>query len=231
MWPFSRKATLLSSGFLQGWTDWHSHILPGVDDGVQSLDESLAVLHWYAEQGVQGVWLTPHIMEDYPNRPEDLRVRFSLLEQAWDGPVEIHLAAEHMLDALFEVRLAAGDIMPIGPESDCLLVETSCFNAPMNFEALLDRVKQQGLRPILAHPERYYYMNDTAYRRLYDTGVEFQLNVPSVCGAYGPVPALKARKLLAAGFYSHIGSDLHRLIDFQRSLSIPLKFNSALLSL
>lgn len=231
MWPFSRKATLLSSGFLQGWTDWHSHILPGVDDGVQTLDEAIAVLHWYAEQGVASVWLTPHIMEDCPNRPEDLRVRFAVLKQAWSGPVEIHLAAEHMLDALFERRLAAGDVLPIGPEKDRLLVETSCFNAPMNFEALLDRVKQQGLRPILAHPERYYYMNDAAYHRLYDMGVEFQLNVPSVCGAYGPVPALKARKLLAAGFYSHIGSDLHRLIDFQRSLSIPLKFNPALLSL
>lgn len=230
MWPFSRKATLLSSGFLQGWTDWHSHILPGVDDGIPSCEAALEVLRWYESQGVREVWLTPHVMEDYPNTPAGLKARFEDLQRQWTGAVRLHLAAEHMLDALFDKRLAAGDILPIGLEQDRLLVETSCFNAPMNFESLLDRIKQQGLRPILAHPERYYYMNDAAYRRLYDTGVEFQLNVPSVCGAYGPVPALKARKLLAAGFYSHIGSDLHRLIDFQRSSSIPLKFNPALLS-
>lgn len=223
MWPFSRKKSLLARGFLRGWTDWHSHILPGVDDGVQSLDEALAVLHWYAEQGVQGVWLTPHIMEDYPNRPEDLRVRFSLLEQAWDGPMELHLAAEHMLDALFEKRLAAGDILPIGPDQDHLLVETSCFNAPMNFEALLDRIKQQGLQPILAHPERYFYMEETDYHRLHDSGVEFQLNLPSLCGMYGEAPARKARFLLKAGYYTCSGSDLHSLGAFRASLATPVR--------
>lgn len=222
MWPFSRKKSLLARGFLRGWTDWHSHILPGVDDGVQTMDEAIAVLRWYADQGVQDIWLTPHIMEDYPNRPEDLRERFALLEQTWNGPVELHLAAEHMLDALFESRLATGDVLPIGPEQDRLLVETSCFNAPMNFEALLGQVKKRGLRPILAHPERYVYMNDLAYRRLHDAGVEFQLNVPSLCGAYGLTVVRKARNMLKAGYYSCFGSDLHNLQNFCRLMHIPI---------
>lgn len=227
---FARKKSLLETGFLRGWTDWHSHILPGVDDGIQTTDDALAMLRWYVEQGVREVWLTPHVMEDYPNTPADLRVRFAALQQSWDGPVTLHLAAEHMLDALFEQRLATGDVLPIGPEQDRLLVETSCYNAPMNFETLLEKIKKQGLRPLLAHPERYVYMNDAVYRRLHDAGVEFQLNVPSVCGSYGPVPAHKARALLKAGFYTHTGSDLHSLRAFQHALAVPIRSLPPILS-
>lgn len=230
MFLFARKKSLLETGFLRGWTDWHSHILPGVDDGIQTTDDALAVLGWYAEQGVREVWLTPHVMEDYPNAPADLRARFAVLQQAWDGPVVLHLAAEHMMDALFEQRLDAGEVLPIGQDADTLLVETSCFNAPMNLSALLDRIKKSGFRPLLAHPERYMYMNDSEYRRLHEAGVAFQLNVPSLCGAYGTQVARKARKLLKAGFYSYTGSDIHSLRAFQRSLSVPIRSLPPILS-
>ena len=219
---FSRKQSLLEKGFLRGWTDWHSHILPGVDDGIPTLDDALAVLRWYAEQGVREVWLTPHVMEDYPNAPADLRARFAALQQAWDGPVVLHLAAEHMMDALFEQRLDAGEVLPIGQDADTLLVETSCFNAPMNLSALLDRIKKSGFRPLLAHPERYMYMRDSDYRRLHDAGVAFQLNLPSLCGSFGPQAARKAARLLKAGYYSFSGSDLHRLHSFQRAMQLPV---------
>lgn len=220
---FSRKKSLLETGFLRGWTDWHSHILPGVDDGIPTLEDALAVLRWYEAQGVQEVWLTPHMMEDYPNAPADLRARFAALQQAWDGPVVLHLAAEHMLDALFEQRLEAGEVLPIGPDAGTLLVETSCYNAPMNLSALLDRIKKSGLHPLLAHPERYVYMSDSAYRRLHESGVAFQLNLPSLCGAFGPAAAHKARRLLKAGYYSYAGSDLHSLHAFQSAMSVPIR--------
>ena len=223
MWPFSRKATLLSSGFLQGWTDWHSHILPGVDDGISSTDAALEVLRWYESQGVREVWLTPHVMEDYPNTPDDLKERFSALARQWEGSVTLHLAAEHMLDALFEERLKRGEVLPIGPEKDSLLVETSCYNAPMNFYELLEQIKKAGFHPLLAHPERYFYLDDAAYRRLHDAGVAFQLNIPSLAGLYGPIPARKARKLLDAGYYTRTGSDLHSLAAFQQALSVPVR--------
>ncbi len=227
---FARKKSLLETGFLRGWTDWHSHILPGVDDGIQTTDDALAVLRWYAEQGVQEVWLTPHVMEDYPNTPADLRVRFAALQQSWDGPVALHLAAEHMLDALFEQRLGAGEVLPIGPDADALLVETSCFNAPMNLSALLERIKKSGFRPLLAHPERYMYMNDSEYRRLHEAGVAFQLNLPTLSGVYGQQAARKARKLLKAGYYSYMGSDIHSLRAFQHALAIPIRSLPPILS-
>ena len=77
MWPFTRKKSLLEAGVLRDWTDWHCHILPGVDDGIPTLEDSLAALRWYEAQGVREVWLTPHVMEDIPNTPAQLQARFA----------------------------------------------------------------------------------------------------------------------------------------------------------
>lgn len=63
MWPFRKKYSLADSGIFRGFTDWHSHIFPGVDDGVQTMDEALEILALYERRGVKEVWLTPHIME------------------------------------------------------------------------------------------------------------------------------------------------------------------------
>ena len=88
-----RKQSLLQSGVLQGMTDRHCHILFGVDDGIQTLEDSLAVLAYDEEVGIRDVWCTPHIMEDVPNATEALRERFAQLQQAYTGPVRLHLAA------------------------------------------------------------------------------------------------------------------------------------------
>ena len=119
MWPFEKKYAL--EGLLNGWTDWHSHILPGVDDGVRTLEESLQTLQYYEEKGVKEVWLTPHIMTEEPNTTAKLKARFQELETAYNGPVKLHLAAENMLDRLFDERLEAGGLLTL-PE-DCLLVD------------------------------------------------------------------------------------------------------------
>jgi len=215
MWPFTRKPKALDPALLQGWTDWHSHLLPGVDDGIRTMEDALAVLQWYEASGVQEVWLTPHIMVDCPNTTAELRARFAALRGAWTGSVRLHLAAEHMLDALFEERLRTGDVLPLGEAGDHLLVETSCYNPPMNLSALFSRIRALGFYPVLAHPERYFYMEKEDYRRLHEEGVVFQLNLPSLAGYYGPLPARKAAMLQKAGWYSFTGSDLHSLPAFR----------------
>lgn len=211
MWPFSRKYALGPSGYFRDWTDWHCHILPGVDDGIRTMEDALKVLSFYADLGIREVWLTPHVMEDVPNMPEALRSRFSELQAAYRGPVHLHLAAENMLDNLFEERFAAGDVLPLGERGDTLLVETSYFNPPIDLDGLLRRIFQGGFRPLLAHPERYVYMDMRDYRRLRESGVEFQLNLLSLTGHYGPEAQKKALLLLKEGFYGRAGTDLHRL--------------------
>ena len=76
---FNTKKKLVNTGIFKGATDWHSHILPDVDDGIQTMEDSLAVLAYYEKIGIREVWLTPHIMEDIPNMVEDLRERFQEL--------------------------------------------------------------------------------------------------------------------------------------------------------
>ena len=209
MWPFRKRRSLIEAGFFRGFTDWHSHILPGVDDGVRTMQEALAILSRYEELGVKSVWLTPHIMEDIPNETVFLRERFAELRQSYSGTVELHLAAENMLDALFEERLAKNDLLPLGEKGDHLLVETSYFNPPMDLFGMLEKIRARGYYPVLAHPERYIYMTDREYCNLKACGVKFQLNVSALAGMYGSTVRSKAETLLINTMYDLEGSDAH----------------------
>lgn len=220
-WPFNiSKGTLEEKGFFKGFVDYHSHLLPGVDDGSPDAERSLAILHRYEELGVKEVWLTPHIMEDVPNTPDSLRSRFSEFQKTYTGPIVLHLGAENMLDSLFDERLWQGNLLPLEIDGKSfLLVETSYFTAPMNFKSKIEHVKAKGLYPLLAHPERYVYMEKKDYRELKDMGVAFQLNVGSITGLYGEKVQKKAKMLQKAGMYDFSGCDLHRLSMLERILA------------
>ena len=226
-------------------TDWHSHILPGVDDGFQETSKSLSMLRNYEAAGVRDLWLTPHIMEDVPNETSHLREVFEQFKSDYDtdwqqrhgaatapqdeasptssssaaqrgaadaAPVQVrlHLAAENMLDPLFEKRLKVNDLLPLGEKGDHLLVETSIFSAPSNFQGLLERIKNKGYTPVLAHPERYLYMEKEDYEKLKAQGIQFQRNLFSLKGQYGDAVKKRCKKLLKWGMYDYVGSDLHR---------------------
>lgn len=210
MW-FRKRQTLEESGFFRGFTDWHCHILPGVDDGVQTMDEALQILAEYERLGVKEVWLTPHIMEDIPNTTEKLRERFAELKASYQGSVMLHLASENMLDNLFEERLEKNDLLPIGKDGKHLLVETSYFNPPMGLNNILLRIKAKGYYPILAHPERYLYMNENDYQRLKSMNIQFQLNLLSLWEGYGKAVQKRAESLQKQGMYNFTGTDLHNI--------------------
>lgn len=217
MWPFSSKYNLLQSGIFNGWTDRHSHILPGVDDGIQSVKDSLAILTMYEQMGVKKVWLTPHIMEDCPNTPEKLKVRFEELESAYQGKIELSLSAENMMDELFVKRLEQGILMPYGDNQNELLIETSYVQPPMGMEGILRDMRKAGYIPVLAHPERYLYMDAEKYENIKEMGVKFQLNVTSLIGAYGKQVKERAEYLLNEGYYNYSGSDAHSYHAIQRA--------------
>lgn len=208
-----RRSTIVSQ--LKGFTDFHSHILFGVDDGVKTLDVSLEVLKRYEDIGIVEVWCTPHVMEDIPNTTEELRNRFAELEKAYTGPIQLHLAAEYMMDELFESRLEQNDLLALGEEGNWLLVETSYFNPPMDLGGILKRIKSKGFFPVLAHPERYVYMGKGMYKMLKQEGILLQLNLSSLAGAYGVEAQKKARWLLKKQYYDMVGSDLHSIRNMQ----------------
>lgn len=211
MWPFKSIKSLKDSGMFNGFTDWHSHILPGVDDGIKTIQDSLAALEAYEALGFKKVWLTPHIMEDYPNTTSELKDRFAELKELWKGDVEIKLAAENMLDSLFEERLENDDFLPIGDERRHLLVETSYYTPPYGMDETLQKIKAKGYFPVLAHPERYRYMDEKDYLRYKEDGILFQMNFLSLVGGYGETARKKAEWLLEKGMIDVTGSDIHKL--------------------
>ena len=197
------------SSLLTNFTDHHSHILPGVDDGVKKMEVSLKVLEQYEQLGIAEVWCTPHVMEDIPNTTAGLQARFAELCEAYQGPIKLHLAAEYMMDALFEERLEQGDLLSLGNEGNQLLVETSYFTPPMDMDSILLRIKQKGYYPVLAHPERYVYMGKGRYTELKNKDIRFQLNLSSLAGAYGSEAKDKSHWILKHNYYNLAGSDLH----------------------
>ncbi len=202
---------------LTGSRDFHSHVLFGVDDGVKTLEESLSVLACMESNGVSQLWCTPHVMEDIPNPTSLLQERFAELKEAYTGTIELHLAAEYMLDTEFEKRLEAHDLLPLYDE--VVLVETSATIPPINFIELLQEIMTQGYRPMLAHPERSRYLTMNDYERLDSYGVFFQLNLPSIIGYYGDTAQKKAELILKNGWYKVAGSDCHRLPSYESQIN------------
>ena len=210
---FQRRRSLLESGLLKGAVDQHSHILYGLDDGVKTQEDSLAILRFLEEQGVSEVWFTPHVMEDVPNTTEGIRARFDEFKTVYPGSLRLNLAAEYMIDTLFEARLAARDLLMHG--DDTVLVETSSIAPPINLWEVLESMLKAGYRPLIAHPERYRYMDKADYKRLHDMGCVLQMNLPSIVGFYGESARERALDLLGKGWYAMVGSDCHRFRALQ----------------
>lgn len=209
MFRIRLRHSLMKSGILEGKTDIHCHVLPGVDDGSPDVEHSLELLQ-FMEQTMEfrRLWLTPHVMQDLGNTAERLSWTFASFKKHYKGPIQLQLASEYMLDAGFSERLIT-DPLPLGEKR--LLVETSYMSAPPDFYDILLAVWRKGYKPLIAHPERYMYMEIDDYELLKSKGYEFQLNLMSLSGYYGPRPKLVAEDLLERGMYDMVGSDLHHL--------------------
>ena len=202
---------------LSGTTDRHSHILYGVDDGIKTVEDSIAAISFEESLGVTDIWCTPHVMEDMPNKTESLKARFEELCAAYNGPVHLHLAAEYMIDPLFETRLRNRDLLTM--EDNILLVETSTIAPPYDLEGSLNEAMSAGYRPMLAHPERYRFLEVKDIVRLHEMGVRLQLNIASLTGYFGSSAKDKAEQLLKSGMYCAYGSDCHRSRTIQEQYS------------
>ncbi len=214
---FFRKKLIGKTDYFKGFTDCHCHILPGVDDGFKTIEDSLAILKRYEELGIASVWLTPHMMEDLANTTQSLQERFFELKNAYKGNLALHLAAEYMLDGGFEEHLENKDILAF-VDDDQVLVETSYFNPPTDLMNILQRIKSKGYYPVLAHPERYMYMDERMYKEIKSMDVRFQLNLGSLSGAYGRYVKKKALSMLKKQWYSYMGTDLHSESMFEMIL-------------
>lgn len=225
--------------------DMHSHLLPELDDGSQSLEESLALLRQFVELGYQKVVTTPHVMGDfYRNTKEGIREKRDLLRAAAQEagiPIEIEAAAEYYLDESFLARIERNEeLLSFGGDARYVLFETSYMNAFPQLEDVVFHLQEAGYRPILAHPERYVYWFDRPEEilRLPERGLLLQVNINSLTGYYS-TPSRKIAELLIDKKMVHfLGSDCHgeRHIEvlktarkskyFQKAVSLNLLNNT-----
>jgi tyrosine-protein phosphatase YwqE len=194
--------------------DMHSHILPGIDDGAPTVKESIMMVKRFQELGFKKLIATPHIMADYyRNTPDTINkaldeLREELVRQNIDMPIEA--AAEYYLDETFETKINKGNLMKMG--GDYVLFELSFINYPNNIKDIIQKLNDKGLKPILAHPERYPYLGSIEnYYKIKEYGCCFQLNTISLSGYYGKQVQKTAEELVSNMMVDFIGSDMHHL--------------------
>ncbi len=211
---FGSKKIPISEIFPEGFIDIHSHLLPGIDDGSKSMENSIELIQKLASNGIKRFITTPHTMaEVYPNTPEIiLQKRDALREELKKRNIDVSLdaASEYLLDHDFYNKLKAGEVLTFG-KSKYILVEMSFFNAPNNLKELLFEIQLAGLKPIMAHPERYNFYGGKMeeYRSLKSYGCKFQLNLLSLTSHYGKQVQKTTYKLLEEGLYDFVGTDTH----------------------
>ncbi|MGB5237675.1 MAG: CpsB/CapC family capsule biosynthesis tyrosine phosphatase [Flavobacteriaceae bacterium] len=224
---FTKKYFLVD--YLKNFVDIHNHILPGIDDGPESVEESVQLLKGFGELGIKSFIATPHIMPDYyDNNPETIRGALDLLrgELARQGMLHIAIeaSAEYMIDHHFETLLDQGEgIIPM--RKQYVLVEMSYLQPPLNFETAIKKAAFQSFTPILAHPERYTFLhkNTGQYRRYKEMGVLFQLNMLSLSTYYGKTVQRIAHKLLEKNLIEFIASDIHNIRQLKRVKEIQIE--------
>ena len=219
---FGGSATTRAAVPTLAWlgADMHSHLLPGLDDGAETVEHSLDLLRALRELGFRKLIMTPHIMGDfYKNTPEGIRAALEQLRiaaaAAGLGDVELDCAAEYYLDEFLGHKLADGtEMLTFGGDKRYLLFETSYMNEPLNLFDTIFELKAQGYRPVLAHPERYTYL----YGRFaeieklrQDHGVLLQVNLNSLAGYYSPAAKKVAEQLIDGGLVDFVGTDTHHL--------------------
>lgn len=211
--------------------DCHTHVIPGVDDGSRSMDESLQMLQLLAREGASTVVATSHMFPGrFDNQPDALRHQFDALQQAAreaNVAVELQLGAEHYLDEGWVQRICDGVLLPFGPERYVLFETTTGSHVPPSLLEAVHELRDRDFTPLLAHVERYAYLRDEAGRELLHdlraAGARFQVNRTVGnsnrvgVGGRGATIAWLAER----GWIDEVGSDLHRPTREGRPYAMP----------
>ncbi|MET3112933.1 protein-tyrosine phosphatase [Pedobacter sp. CG_S7] len=223
MFFFNRK-TSLHTDFSAIGVDMHSHLIPGVDDGAQDVEESIELINGLRELGYTHLFTTPHTLEDFhPNTKESLQNGHALLEGHIPAGINLNLSSEYYLDEAFLVQLDANALMPL--PGNRLLFEFSQIVRPNNLEEVIFDLTVRGYQPVLAHPERYLFFHKQFdyFKRIKDMGVELQVNALSLTEHYGKGVNAVAEKLIEKDMIDFIGTDIHHAKHLEVLKRVPGK--------
>jgi len=214
LFSFFKKKPILSTSIT---VDIHSHLLPGIDDGVKTVKESIEIIKKFKFLGYRKLITTPHIFSDlYPNTTEIIQEKLSFVQNELKKEnVEIILeaSAEYYLDMEFLRLIEDDELLPF--MGNYILFETPCTSKLIILDVAIENIIRKGYIPVLAHPERYQYLysnNLEHYKELKRMGVLFQVNLKSLQSHSSSIKKT-ALKLIKAGLVDFIGSDAHRMRD------------------
>lgn len=213
MFDFFKKPKGESTLFYQ--TDVHSHVCPGIDDGAKSSRQALELVSEMHKLGIRRMITTPHVTDEtFPNNPDTINIAFEKLKKAVETvglDMKLDHSAEYRIDELLYKYLDTGQVEPL--PNNYILVENSWIQEPYSLDSFLFKLQADyGLKPILAHPERYrYYQGDhRRLKQIHEKGILFQVNLLSLAGHYDKTCKQTAEWLLENDYVDFVGSDLHR---------------------
>ncbi len=211
-------------------TDIHSHLIPSIDDGSKSIEDSLILAQGLVDLGYKNAVTTPHIMSDfYRNTPEIINSGLSDITNTFSSnniPLGVKAAAEYYIDYEFISKVGKEILLTFG--DNYILVEFSFVEPPRAIKEAFFELQTNGYKPVLAHPERYiyWYENPKALFELKDRDVLFQLNLLSLIGFYGGGAAKMGEILIENSMIEWLGTDLHN--QHQLSLLKEYKLKESL---
>ena len=201
-------------------TDMHCHLVPKVDDGSKCMEESIDCLNTLKAVGYNKVIITPHFQYPrFPNDEDDITRRYNELKtEAKKAGIEIEMigvGGEYRIDSGFNKRLENPRFLMVGGKY--VLVEFSLHQQMMGCDEMIFDMQMKGYEVILAHPERYPYLNlqGTRMEQLKNQGVYFQINALSLGGFYGDEPKRRAYQMLERGWVEFMGTDTHNTLYAQ----------------
>jgi tyrosine-protein phosphatase YwqE len=212
---FKKKPDTVDLSFIG--VDMHSHLLPALDDGLQTVADSVSFIKELYALGYKKLICTPHILSGvHNNSPQTIlpaleKIRKELIRQ--NIPVQIEAAAEYMVDHEFDLLIEKKEPLLTFGKKNYILIEMSYVAASPNIENVIFQLKLLGLHPVIAHPERYNYYHEKfdVYTDLKDRGCFFQVNFLSLSGYYGYQVKHAAEKLMHYGMIDFIGTDMHHV--------------------
>ena len=193
-------------------TDLHSHLIPAIDDGVKNLRQSILIIRQLEDIGFKKIITTPHIMRHrFPNSRDSILYRYEILKKElikYNITVDLQVASEYYYDEHFLDLINKKELLTFG--DNYVLFEFSFHIKPIGIAQVVTRLLELGYRPILAHPERYFFFNDiNDYHALKDLGLLFQINLVSLDGFYGKKAKKSVGEIINAGLVDFVGSDIH----------------------
>lgn len=197
-------------------TDIHSHLIPGIDDGIQSIEQGLDILREMEFLGYKKVVTSPHTMwGTYDNTPEMIRAGLKTMQSAITKEgiaVELEAATEYYLDEHFMEKVHTGEeLLTFG--KNYILVETGFINEPPELKEASFHLTMKGYKMVYAHPERYLYLLEKPQliEELLDRDIIFQLNAVSLTGCYSKPVQKLAEKLIDMKAIKLVGTDCHNM--------------------